>query len=309
MTVPDSLSATFEVRPPYALRRSLTMHRMGGFDPTFRLSEQEVWRTARLPTGPATLHVVRSAPDELQARAWGAGAEQMLDTAPAFLGLHDDPRLFEPEHEGLLRLHRRALGLRLGRLPDPMQPLIQAILGQRVRWQDASASYRGLVEAFGEPAPGPNPALWVLPEPRRLARLPPHAYAGHGVEQQRARVIVRVCQSHRRVQELTTMTPEAAQDRLRAFPGVGPWTQSMVSAHGLGHPDTVVVGDLKLPHLVTWALTGALSGDDETMLSLLEPFRPHRWRVIRLLWDAGLRPPRRAPRARLGPSPGYRVKR
>ena len=274
-----------------------------------KLSPTELWRSARLPSGPATLHAEVEAPDRIVAEAWGPGAEALLEAAPRLLGLHDDPRSFEPEHTGVLKLHRRALGLRYSVVPDPLQILIQTILGQRVRWQDAATAYAGLVHAQGTPAPGPHPQLYVLPEPRRLARLPLHEYAVHGIEQQRARIIVRVCQSHRRIQELLSMDYEQAQARLRAFPGVGPWTASNVCSHGLGFTDAVVLGDLKLPHLICFALTGELRGDDETMLELLEPFRPHRGRVIRLISDAGIKPPKLAPRARLGPSPGYKRKR
>ena len=46
--------------------------------------------------------------------------------------------------------------------------------------------------------------------------------------------------------------------------------------------------------------------DDAAMLEHLEPFRPHRFRVVRLLQASGLKAPRGAPRRRLGPLPGRR---
>jgi hypothetical protein len=36
------------------------------------------------------------------------------------------------------------------------------------------------------------------------------------------------------------------------------------------------------------------------MLELLEPYRGHRFRVIRLLWMNGVQAPRRGPRYQLG---------
>ena len=36
----------------------------------------------------------------------------------------------------------------------------------------------------------------------------------------------------------------------------------------------------------------------DRMLELLEPYRPHRYRVLRLMMGSGQRPPRRAPRSR-----------
>jgi hypothetical protein len=49
--------------------------------------------------------------------------------------------------------------------------------------------------------------------------------------------------------------------------------------------------------MVSWLLAGERRGDDARMLQLLEPYRPHRYRVVRLAFAGGTRPPRRAPRA------------
>jgi 3-methyladenine DNA glycosylase/8-oxoguanine DNA glycosylase len=55
----------------------------------------------------------------------------------------------------------------------------------------------------------------------------------------------------------------------------------------LGDPDAVPVGDLHLPHEVGWALAAEPGADDARMLELLEPYRGHRFRVLRLLLAAG----------------------
>ena len=56
------------------------------------------------------------------------------------------------------------------------------------------------------------------------------------------------------------------------------------------------MGDYHLAAQVGWALAGQRV-DDERMLTLLEPFRPHRHRVVRLLLLSGAaRVPRRGPR-------------
>ena len=43
------------------------------------------------------------------------------------------------------------------------------------------------------------------------------------------------------------------------------------------------MGDLHIPHMVSWHLAGERRGSDERMLELLEPYRGHRGRVVRLL--------------------------
>jgi hypothetical protein len=62
-----------------------------------------------------------------------------------------------------------------------------------------------------------------------------------------------------------------------------------------GDPDAVSVGDYHLCHQVGYALTGHRV-DDDGMLELLEPWRGHRQRVIRLIGLSGLLEPRRGPR-------------
>jgi hypothetical protein len=56
------------------------------------------------------------------------------------------------------------------------------------------------------------------------------------------------------------------------------------------------VGDFHLPNVVAFALAGEVRGDDRRMLELLEPWRGHRARVVRLLESSGIRPPAFGPR-------------
>jgi 3-methyladenine DNA glycosylase/8-oxoguanine DNA glycosylase len=85
--------------------------------------------------------------------------------------------------------------------------------------------------------------------------------------------------------------------RLQAIPGVGIWTANTVVHSVCGDEDAVPVGDYHLPSIVSFALTGrARARDDGFMLELLEPYRPFRGRVARLLAAGGPKVPRRAPR-------------
>jgi 3-methyladenine DNA glycosylase/8-oxoguanine DNA glycosylase len=72
-----------------------------------------------------------------------------------------------------------------------------------------------------------------------------------------------------------------------------------VACVALGDADAVSVGDYHLPHTIAWALAGEPRADDDRMLELLEPWRGHRARVIRLIEGAGIHAPRRGPRQRL----------
>lgn len=95
------------------------------------------------------------------------------------------------------------------------------------------------------------------------------------------------------------MSPPDARRRLCVLPGLGPWTAAQVAVVALGDPDAVSVGDYNFPNLVSWALAGEPRGDDARMLELLEPYRGHRGRVIRLIVAGRLGPRRIVPRAAL----------
>ena len=99
--------------------------------------------------------------------------------------------------------------------------------------------------------------------------------------------------------------PAPAYARLRAIPGIGPWTAAEVGMRAFGDPDAVSVGDFHLPNMVAWALAGEPRGTDERMLELLEPYRGQRGRVLRLLELSGVGPPRRAPRLSPQPIDGF----
>lgn len=126
-----------------------------------------------------------------------------------------------------------------------------------------------------------------------------------GVDDNRATTIIRACRSARRLEETLAMPSDAAARRLRAIPGIGPWTAAETMQRAHGDADAVSIGDLHIPASVGLMLTGR-AVDDEGMLALLEPYRGHRYRVTRLAELSGIRRQRRAPRARLRPLPRRR---
>lgn len=234
----------------------------------------------------------------IRVEAWGPGAEWALDHAPDVLGLHDDRSAFRPADPIVRDLHRRLPGLRIGRSGAVVESIVPAILEQKVTSEEAHRSYRRLVHAHGEQAPGPL-GLRLPPSPGLLAGLPYHAFHRFGIERRRADTIRRACSYAHRLEEAVTMSPEAARRRLLALPGIGPWTAAVVAGAAFGDPDAVVVGDLHLPHLVAWTLAGEPYADDARMIELLDAYPGHRGRVVRLVVAGGSRPPARYARRRL----------
>lgn len=272
----------------------------GRGDPTMRIDGGSLWRATRTPGGPATMQL-SSHGGEVTVRAWGPGAHCALESAPALVGALDDDSSFEPRHPVLIDVHRRLGGLRIPRSGAVVEALVPTIIEQKVTTLEAKRSYRELVATLGEPAPGPagGAGLRLPPPPERLAAIPSYALHRFGLERKRADTIRRACAFASRLEEAASMSPPEARRRLSVLPGLGPWTAAQVSVVALGDADAVSVGDYNFPHMVSWALAGERRGDDSRMLELLDPYRGHRGRVIRLIAAAGLGPPRVAPRARV----------
>ena len=79
-----------------------------------RVGLGDAWRTMRTSDGPATLHV-RSFGYDIQAEAWGPGADRALDAAPGLVGALDDDTGFEPQHDVIKELWRHHRGVRITR--------------------------------------------------------------------------------------------------------------------------------------------------------------------------------------------------
>ena len=294
-----AVERSIELDGPLDLALTLGPLYRGRADPTLRLGPRTAIRATRTLTGPATLELRLVAPDRVAAAAWGPGAEAALDVAPRLLGVGDAAAGFEPDrHPVVARLARRLRGLHLGRSEAVFEALLPAILEQKVTGGEAFRAYRGLILRFGEPAPGPHGArgLRLPPAPETLAALPYYAFHPYGVEARRADVIRRLARDARRLEGLLAGSPELAATRLQSYPGVGPWTAAEVTLRAFGDPDAVSVGDFHLPNLVAFALAGEPRADDARMLELLEPWRGHRARVVRLLEASGMSAPRYGPR-------------
>ena len=98
-----------------------------------------------------------------------------------------------------------------------------------------------------------------------------------------------------RLEQTVDLSPASAAARLSVVPGIGAWTVAEVAQRALGDSDAVSVGDYHLSQYVGWALAGRPL-DDDGMLELLEQWRPHRYRVVRLLECSGYAKPRFGPR-------------
>ncbi len=292
------LTTTYRPSGPLDVRLTLSVLRRGRGDPALWWGDGgSVWRAARTADGPVTLHL-RPSSDGIAAWAWGTGAEQAVAQLPDLLGGRDDPSGFDPgEHLLLHSAHRHLRGLRVPRTGDVVEALVPAVLEQRVQTIDAHAAWRWLLLRHGEPAPGPAPAgMRVPPDALGWRQVPVWDWRRAGVDDQRTSTILRAMSVASRLQQAAGISVAEAARRMLTVPGIGPWTVGEVARRALGDADAVSVGDLHLPRLVGQHLAGHRV-DDAEMLAVLEPWRPHRQRVVRLLeLCAGGAEPRHRPR-------------
>jgi 3-methyladenine DNA glycosylase/8-oxoguanine DNA glycosylase len=234
----------------------------------------------------------------LLADAWGPGAGWTIEHAPSLVGFDDQPGGFRPANRLLAELHRHHPGLRIGRTGRVFEALLPTILEQKVPSVEAYASYSRLVRALGEAAPG-DAGLLLPPEPARILATAYWAVHRFGIERRRFAVIQTAAARARRLEATVNLDPTEARRLLTTLPGIGPWSAAEVSVVAYGDRDAVSLGDYHLPHQVSWALAGEVRGSETRMLELLEPYRGHRARVIRLLTLGGIQAPRFGPRMRL----------
>jgi 3-methyladenine DNA glycosylase/8-oxoguanine DNA glycosylase len=287
-------SRTFTPRAPVDLRSAIGGYSAGGADPSIVVAPGAAWLALGTPEGPATLHFTGR--DPITVEAWGPGAGHALEIAPAVCGADDDPAGFEPKHPVVRRLLQRFPGVRITRSGMVVEALLRMVVGQRVTGTEARNGYFAMCRHLGGPAPGPR-RLVLPPDPARLAALGYPALHPWGIERSRAETLIRVARHAGRLDEAAHLPLPEAYARITAVRGVGAWTAGKVGPCALGDADAVPVGDYHLPNTVAWALADEDRADDRRMLELLEEFRPHRARVIRLIHAAGISAPKYGPRS------------
>jgi 3-methyladenine DNA glycosylase/8-oxoguanine DNA glycosylase len=280
---------------PLDLMASLRPLVRGHGDRTIRLASTRAWLATRTPEGPATLGLALAG-GRLVAEAWGPAAAEVLHRVPRLFGGSTDD-LADVADPRIAGLARRRPGVRVLRTGAVLESLVPAILEQKVTGTEAHRAWHALVRRYGEPAPGPQElGLRAMPSPKTMAALPYSTYHEFGVERRRADLIRAVASHASRLESILELPFDDGYRRLRAVPGIGPWTAAEVGVRALGDVDAVSVGDFHLPHLVAFALAGEPRATDTRMLELLEPYRGRRALVVRLLELSSARAPRYGPR-------------
>lgn len=160
---------------------------------------------------------------------------------PIAASLRGDPLLAE--------LVNATPGLRLPGTISVFELGLRGILGQQVTVKAATTLFNRLVARFGEPLETPFPGLDRLcPPPQALADAPLQTIIDLGLTSRRAATL----QGFSRAVADGSLElhpgddPGAAMERLKEFPGIGPWTAQYIAMRALAHADALPDADIGL---------------------------------------------------------------
>ena len=221
-------------------------------------------RAVRLPHGPAAVRLTLTGSVEAPAVQCDAALADVTDLAPLvarvrrLLDLDADAEAIDAAlaaDPALAPSVAATPGLRVPGAVDAEEIVFRALIGQQVSVAAARTALTRLTDALGEPialtAPGGQDAASAA----SFTRLFPTAaaIAEHGREVLRgpARRIDAIIGVAGALADgsLSIDVGESRDDleqRLLAFPGIGPWTAGYIALRVLGSPDILLTGDLAL---------------------------------------------------------------
>jgi 3-methyladenine DNA glycosylase/8-oxoguanine DNA glycosylase len=270
---PEYVELRVEVEPAGLFR----LPRAGGMDGVLRSRGGVLERVLHKDGEPVHVRVAQTAHDAVlfgarspSAQAARYGIERMRFA----LGVDDDLSAFQREfaRDPLIgRSIRERPWLRPTRRPEPFEALAWAICEQLIEYERAASIQRRIVASMG-----PRWSAWQdcerplrdVPAPAAFADTAPVQLESFDLAGSRARLLVRVAREVTRGRlDLHDTYHERAWRRLRAIPGIGPWTVEMLALHGQGRYDQLPAGDVGLLKYVGRSLSGgdpwARAGEDE----------------------------------------------
>jgi len=266
------LEAQVEPVAPFSLRAVTTWP-----DPTRRVHGGVLEVAFATAAGPARARVWQAADGAVRMRISAADEAVAHDRLVEMLGLRVDHRPFleVAAADPLLRPMRgRLTGMRPWQLSSPEHALVRAISGQLIRASEAIRIERRILRdvcpPFGDMRLPVDAAMLAGAHPARFERA--------GLSPARAVLLKRAAKL-----PWGTMAAEPSDRidaRLRALPGLGPWTSGGILLHGFGRYDQAPVGDLGLIR-VCGALLGRRAAVEDT-IRLLEPYG--EWRGLAASW-------------------------
>jgi 3-methyladenine DNA glycosylase/8-oxoguanine DNA glycosylase len=230
-------------------------------DGLLRRRGASVQRLLHRDGAPVHVAVMQPAPDRV---IFGARAASEPDAMWGIrrmrfaLGVDEDLRPFHDAFRGdpvIGRAVRAVPELRPRRPPLPWEALYAAVTEQLIEFERAIEIQRRLIARHGRRCE--RTGLRDAPTPAAVAALAPAELTAMDLAPARAVTLRRVAAevAAGRV-DLHASDPLPGWRRLRAIPGVGPWTLEMLACYGQGHHDRVPAADVGYLKLVGRVTTG-----------------------------------------------------
>jgi DNA-3-methyladenine glycosylase II len=162
---------------------------------------------------------------------------------------------------------------------DHYGALLRSIVGQQLSVKAASAIYQRLLDRYGGRPPGPLQVLADEPEELRSAVGLSRAKVGF-----LRSLAEHVLDGELELERLDQLPDQHVIDELVAVKGLGVWTAQMFLMFQLERPDVLPTGDLGIRRAIERAYALDTLPDAETIVSIAEPWRPHRTLACRYLW-------------------------
>ncbi len=244
-----------------------------------RLGDQfRIRRLIHLDGRPVVLQAGRDRDGSLVLRAEAgddAAAEEGLRRLRFWTAVDDDltPFVDRFKRDRLIgQSVRRTPWLRPGRQPMPFEVLASAICEQLITTERARAIRTAIVRRFGPRHDG----LVDFPDAAILARCSAAELERCGLARSRSVALLRAARevAEGRIDLIAPDGLEYGLRRLRAIPGIGPWTVSVVALHGHGDADALPAGDLAYRVLVGEVLAGRPRArvDEEQVIEFFKPY-------------------------------------
>lgn len=213
---------------------------------------------------PVHVRVAQTAPDAVLFGARSRDIEAArygIERMRFALGVDDELSGFYREFAGdplIGRSVRARPWLRARRRPEPFEALAWAICEQLIEYERAAAIERRLVHGLGRHYDGlADGGLRDAPSAAAIAGASPALLQSFDLAGSRAIALTRAAGEVAKGRvDLHEDDHERGWRRLRAIPGIGPWTVEMLALHGQGREDQVPAGDLGLLRGVGRLLSG-----------------------------------------------------
>jgi 3-methyladenine DNA glycosylase/8-oxoguanine DNA glycosylase len=258
----------------------------GGVDGVLKCKGGVLERLLHHQGEPVRVRVAQTARDRVLLGALSASEQAAaygIERMRFALGVDDELGGFYRQFESdplIGRSIKRRPWLRTMRRPEPFEALAWAICEQLIEFERAAAIQRRIVARLGPRwvGDGRERPLRDVPSPRAIADAAPALLESFDLSGSRARLLVKVAREVAAGRlDLHDPDHERGWLRLRAMPGIGPWTVEMLALKGQARHDQLPAGDLSFIKWVGRRLSGGdphARASEEQVREFFAPYAP-----------------------------------